>query len=95
MGQRARLEQRMRFERRGDGHQRVAMGWSEDEVPEFVKDPLAYAEETHRMAEELQHHIFPPWRWPGWYRRRRVVEERLHNLRMLQRAIEESEHEGG
>jgi hypothetical protein len=34
----------------------------EDEVPEFVKDPLAYAEETHRMAEELQHHIFPPWR---------------------------------
>ena len=69
------------------------MAPSEDEIPEFAKDPLAYAEETHRMAEELQHHIFPPWRWPGWYRRRRVIEGRLHNLRMLERVIQESERE--
>jgi hypothetical protein len=30
----------------------------------------------------------------GWYRRRRVIEERLHNLRMRERSIEESELEG-
>lgn len=69
------------------------MGWSENEVPEFVKDPFAYAEETQRLAEELQHHIFPPWRWPGWYRRRRVIEERLGNLRVLRRMMEESQRE--
>jgi hypothetical protein len=68
---------------------------NDEPVPDFVRDPLAYAEETHRLAEELNHHIFPPWRWPGFYRRRRVIEERLHNLRMLQRAIEESQGEGG
>lgn len=71
------------------------MARSEDQVSEFVKDPLAYAEETSRMAEELPDHIFPPWRWPGFYRRRRVIEERLHNLRMLERAMEESEREDG
>jgi hypothetical protein len=62
---------------------------NDERVPDFVRDPLAYAEETHRLAQELNHHIFPPWRWPGFYRRRRVIEERLSNLRMLQR-IEES-----
>jgi hypothetical protein len=67
---------------------------SEERVPEFIRDPLAYAEETHRLAEELEHQVFPPWRWPGWYRRRRVVEERLRNLRMLRR-IEESQGEDG
>jgi hypothetical protein len=66
------------------------MGSSEDQVPEFVRDPLAYAEETRRLAEELDRHVFPPWRWPGWYRRRRVIEERLRNLRMLRRMNEES-----
>lgn len=66
----------------------------EEWPPEFVKDPAAYAEETHRMAEELQEYIFPPWRWPGWYRRCRVIEERLRNLRILERMIEESEREG-
>ena len=69
------------------------MAPSEGEIPDFVKDPLTYAEETHRMAEALQHHIFPPWRWPGWYRRRRVIEERLRNLRVLGRMIEESQRE--
>jgi hypothetical protein len=71
------------------------MASSEERLPEFVEDPLAYAEETHRLAEELQHHIFPPWRWPGWYRRRRVIEERLRNLRALRRAIEASQREDG
>lgn len=64
-----------------------------EQVPEFVSDPLAYAEETRRLAEELNHHVFPPWRWPGWYRRRRVVEERLRNLRVLRRMIDESQAE--
>jgi hypothetical protein len=73
----------------------MAMASSQEQFPEFVEDPLAYAEETRRMAEELQHHIFPPWRWPGWYRRRRVIEERLRNLRVLRRMIEESQHEDG
>jgi hypothetical protein len=68
---------------------------SEEQVPEFVGDPLAYAEETRRLAEELDHHVFPPWRWPGWYRRRRVIEERLRNLRVLRRMIEESQGEDG
>lgn len=68
---------------------------SGDELPEFVRDPVAYAEETRRMAEELQEHIFPPWRWPGWYRRRRVIEERLSNLRVLARMMEESESRDG
>jgi hypothetical protein len=66
----------------------------EDRAPEFVRDPLAYAQETHRLAEELDHYIFPPWRWRGWYRRRRVVEERLRNLQVLQR-FEESQAEDG
>jgi hypothetical protein len=70
------------------------MGSSEEQVlPEWVEDPLAYAEETHRLAAELDHHLFPPWRWPGWYRRRRVIEERLRNLRVLRRMIEESQGE--
>jgi len=68
---------------------------SQEQVPEFVADPLAYAEETRRLAEELDHHVFPPWRWPGWYRRRRVIEERLRNLRVLRRMIEESQSEDG
>jgi hypothetical protein len=68
---------------------------SEEQVPDFVEDPLAYAEETLRLAEELDHHVFPPWRWPGWYRRRRVIEERLRNLRVLGRMIEESEGQDG
>ncbi len=68
---------------------------SEEQVPEFVEDPLAYAEETRRLAAELDHHVFPPWRWPGWYRRRRVIEERLRNLRVLRRMIEESQGEDG
>jgi hypothetical protein len=51
-----------------------------------IEDPLAYALETHRMARELRNYIFPPWRWPGWYRRRRVIEQRLTNLRAMQEA---------
>lgn len=73
----------------------MAMASSEEWPPELVEDPLAYAEETHRLAEELQHHVFPPWRWPGFYRRRRVVEERLRNLRVLGRMIDESQREDG
>ena len=71
----------------------MPMESSEDQVPEVVEDPVAYAEETHRLAGELDHHVFPPWRWPGWYRRRRVIEERLRNLRVLRRVIEESQGE--
>lgn len=63
---------------------------SSNGLPDFVDDPLAYAKETSRMAEELSDHVFPPWRWPGWYRRRRVIEERLRNLRALKRMIEEA-----
>ena len=70
------------------------MASSRDRLPEFVEDPQAYAEETARMAGELQAYIFPPWRWPGWYRRRRVIEERLRNLRAL-RQVEESKRENG
>jgi hypothetical protein len=73
----------------------MSMESREEQVPEFVEDPLAYAEETRRLAEELDHHVFPPWRWPGWYRRRRVIEERLRNLRVLRRMIEESKGEDG
>ena len=69
------------------------MASSEEELREFVKDPVAYAEETGRMAEELQDYIFPPWRWPGWYRRHRVIEERLKILRVFKPTIEESERE--
>ena len=69
------------------------MASSEEPVPEWVKDPLAYAEETNRLAEELPHFIFPPWRWPGWYKRRRVIEERLWNLETLRRFMEEAERE--
>jgi len=47
------------------------------------------------MAEELQDYVFPPWRWPGWYRRRRVIEDRLRNLRVLEGMIEESKREDG
>ena len=71
------------------------MASSEERLPDFVEDRLAYAEETRRMAEELQHHVFPPWRWRGWYRRRRVIEERLSNLRVLGRMIDESQREDG
>ena len=71
------------------------MALSEEQVPDFVKDPLAYAEETGRMAEELQHYIFPPWRWPGWYKRHRLIEERLWNLQMLKQALEEAERDDG
>lgn len=71
------------------------MASNEDKLPDFVEDPLAYAEETGRMAEELQDYIFPPWRWPGWYRRRRVIEERLGHLRALEDAIEKSKREDG
>jgi len=73
----------------------MVMASSEEQLPEWVEDPLAYAEETSRMAEELKHHIFPPWRWPGWYRRRRVIEERLRNLRVLRLMIEQSQREDG
>ena len=68
---------------------------SEEQVREFVGDPLAYAEETRQLAAELDHHVFPPWRWPGWFRRRRVIEERLKNLQVLRRMIEESQGEDG
>jgi hypothetical protein len=79
-----------------DGHtRRVSTESSEGQVPEFVRDPLAYAEETRRLAEELEHHVFPPWRWAGWYRRRRVIEERLRNLHVLRRTTEESEGKEG
>jgi hypothetical protein len=61
-----------------------------ERVPEFVEDPVAYAEETGRMIEELQEHVFPPWRWFGWYRRHRVIEDRLRNLRVFRRMIEHS-----
>jgi hypothetical protein len=54
-----------------------------ERVP-VVEDPLAYALETKRMARELHHHISLPWRWVGWYRRRRVVEQRLALLRAMQ-----------
>ena len=70
------------------------MASSEEQAPDFVMDPLGYAEETLRMTEELQEHVFPPWRWPGWYKRRRVIEERLSNLRALRRMIDESAREG-
>jgi hypothetical protein len=73
----------------------MSMESSEEQVPEFVRDPLAYAEETRRLADELDHYAFPPWRWPGWYRRRRVIEERLRNLRVLRRMNEESRGEDG
>jgi hypothetical protein len=63
----------------------------EEQVPEFVVEPLAYAEETRRLAEELDHYVFPPWRWPAWYRRRRVIEERLRNLRAFGHILEESQ----
>jgi hypothetical protein len=56
------------------------MASSEERIPEFVADPLGYAEQTFRMAEALQNHVFPPWRWPGYYKRRRAIEERLGNL---------------
>jgi hypothetical protein len=42
------------------------------------------------MIEELQEHAFPPWRWFGWYRRHRVIEDRLRNLRVFRRMIEDS-----
>jgi hypothetical protein len=71
------------------------MASGEEELCEFAKDPVAYAEETGRLAEELQDYIFPPWRWPGWYRRRRVVEERLRILKAFAPTFEESEREGG
>jgi hypothetical protein len=83
------------LERLGDGQQRIVMASSQEQLPEFVEDPLAYAMETRRMAKELQHDIFPPWRWPGWYRRRRVIEERLRNLRVLRRMIDESQRADG
>jgi hypothetical protein len=67
---------------------------SQERVPEVVRDPLANAEETRRLAEELDDHVFPPWRWRGWFRRRRVIEERLRNLQMLRR-FEEFQGEGG
>jgi len=46
-----------------------------------TEDPLAYAEETRRLAAALPEYIFPPWRWPEWYRRRRIVQQRLAYLR--------------
>ena len=69
------------------------MASNDEQIPEFVRDPHGYAEETNRLAEELQDYIFPPWRWPGFYKRRRVVEARLANLRALSEWIEESESE--
>ena len=41
------------------------------------------------MIEELRRYLFPPWRWPAWYRQRRMIEERLTNLRVLKRMIDE------
>jgi hypothetical protein len=71
------------------------MASGEEQIPEFVLDPVGYAEETRRMTEELHEHVFPPWRWPGWYKRHRLIEERLRNLRVLRRIMEESEREAG
>lgn len=42
---------------------------------------LAYAQETHRLALELWDYIFPPWRWPEWFRRRRVIRARIDEFR--------------
>lgn len=72
----------------------MAMASSDERLPEFVEDPVSYAEETGRMIEELHDYVFPPWRWPSWYRRHRVIEERLRNLRVFRRMIEESQREG-
>ena len=71
------------------------MASSDERLPEFVADPVAYEEETGRMIEGLRDHVFPPWRWPGWYRRHRVIEERLRNQRVFRGMIEESLREDG
>jgi hypothetical protein len=70
------------------------METNEERVSDFVRDPLAYAEETLRLAEELQGPRLPSVEVARLYKRRRVIEERLRNLRMLQR-FEESQDEDG
>jgi len=64
------------------------MASNREPIPDFVDDPVAYAEETGKMIKELNGYLFPPWRWPTWYRRRREIEERLRNLRVFEQSIE-------
>ena len=42
---------------------------------------ISYAEESHRMALAMWDLIFPPWRWPRWFRQYREVKRRLKQSR--------------
>lgn len=49
---------------------------------------VAYAIETHRLALELRSLVFPPWRWPRWFRLYREVQHRREVLRLFHDAAD-------
>ncbi len=49
---------------------------------------LAYSIETRRQALALYGLIFPPWRWPQWWRTRREVRERLETLKRCRAEVD-------
>jgi hypothetical protein len=45
-----------------------------------------YAQANHRAALDLYGLIFPPWRWPRWFRESREVRRRVAVTRAAQAA---------
>jgi len=60
-------------------------------------EAVAYAQETHRLAlaahekaVELYDYVFPPWRWPRWFRQHREVQAMIRNVQERRAVLHEA-----
>jgi hypothetical protein len=54
----------------------------------YAAETVRLAESNHKRALALWDLIFPPWRWPKWYRESRAVKAGIRETRKRRAYLE-------